>query len=712
MPTYATISYTTQAIIYSDIADTANGVVGGLLGVSDIGYNINIDRTIENTAFSFSLDNTANQISVILAGVDKNIVGRPVLIQYSDSLFANRKTIGNGIIRSIQRSDSAAITFACDRNSLALADDLGTLISKTDFPLACEDALGQYMAFPVYGKISENTSLQKTENNTGQIKCWRIDTNIFLVGILGGASKTLELAYDKDFVDITATSTLGVGTYNSVDYDIITHTSTDAYIFCSLSCDANLVRAIRWYTKGGSYFFNNVEGTYYTIWNNLFINSGYVNSNIAILCQKEIKNIDHITSLCQTFDLWACPLLLEDINPYFYLHLEKNEYLITGDYAPDLTLNYSQIANYQNWIDFENVYDEIKRCYWYMWRNDFFNRLPSDTLLTSDWDATRGNCDLRYVYDDQIAQKLAMRHLFFNNKPKFYCSFDVPFSEANYIDTCGKLIKLNYPLGFFPNTDRILQIMRMTYSPDYATINFECLDRTFIVSKMKDIKLLIQSNTTDNNTTFYDFSPTGEHAITPVSNVIHDTAATKYGSTSIYYPGYVNPVMSYLSTPASADWEIFLQTNATVSFWVKFAVATGMQMIIFDYADSTNWWQIERLANNKVRFCGRNTAGYFLVLDSGTTIADTNWHHVACVKVGALHGIYIDGVQVAYVSMASSITIDGTLYIGHHPVAATVDLNGWLDEIMFSHDNFYGASPNVGLTNTITVPTKKLTWEG
>jgi hypothetical protein len=667
-------------------------------------------RTVENPCFSVTFDNVKTNLGSNLVGPNPWFVGAVVRVHWGET-FASRQCLAVGVIRRIVRSGTETFTFECDRSFLKMDEERGKQITKTDFASACDDAVGQFMAFPCHGRMSENTALQKTENNTGQVKCWRVDTNIFLVGVMGSGSKLLELAYDKNFVDITATSTLGTGVYNSVTYDIITHTSTDSYIFAAVKSTASLAFAIR-YNSTSSWFFDNLDGSPYSEWIARFAAMGYSDYNISIFNQQSQANLDFITQLALTFDLWNCPMI-DGVAGHenYFLHLAKNEFMLTGDYTPDLTLNYSQVANYEQWVDFDNVFVLMQRCYWYMFRNNFFNRLPIDVVLPSDWAVAQGSCDLRYVYDDQIAYKLAMRHLFFNNKQKYYCSFDVPLT-VGYLSRVGKLIKLNYPLGFFANTDRILQVMRMTYSPNGATVNFECLDYSFIVSEMKDIKLLIQSNTTDNNTTFYDFSPTGEHAITPVSNVIHDTAATKYGSTSIYFPGYVNPVMSYLSTPASADWEIFLQTNATVSFWVKFAVATGMQMIVFDYANSTNWWQIERLTNDKIRFCGRNTAGYFLVLDSGTTIADTNWHHVACVKVGALHGIYIDGVQVAYVSMASSITIAGTLYIGHHPAAVTVDLNGWLDEIMFSHDNLYGVNPNVGLTDVFFPPNQKLTWEG
>jgi hypothetical protein len=81
-------------------------------------------------------------------------------------------------------------------------------------------------------------------------------------------------------------------------------------------------------------------------------------------------------------------------------------------------------------------------------------------------------------------------------------------------------------------------------------------------------------------------------------------------------------------------------------------------------------------------------------------------------KVGTEYGIYVDGVQLGHDSSSYTNTLNGDLFIGRRGDSSNY-LTGWMDEIRIIHSNYFNASPNSGLTDTITVPTSayaKDTW--
>ena len=112
-------------------------------------------------------------------------------------------------------------------------------------------------------------------------------------------------------------------------------------------------------------------------------------------------------------------------------------------------------------------------------------------------------------------------------------------------------------------------------------------------------------------------------------------------------------------------------------------------------------------------FHGHGTGLYFQIVSGGGPIValgggeitDTSWHHVLMVKVGNEYGLYLDGVNTAHVSDADTDTFTGTLLIGKKG-DDTSYFDGHMDEVRIYHGNPFGAAPVVGLTDTITVPTK------
>ena len=215
-------------------------------------------------------------------------------------------------------------------------------------------------------------------------------------------------------------------------------------------------------------------------------------------------------------------------------------------------------------------------------------------------------------------------------------------------------------------------------------------------------KLLCHFEGTDTSTTMLDASGTDKQ-ITANGTAQIDTAQYKFGSASLLLDGNSD----YLTIPDSADWDIVGNNadNWTVETFIRLN-SYGTQYIITHYEDASNKWILYHTSANGIKFAasGSPGAGWIELSDSSNPISDSNWHHIALCKVGQAYGLYLDGTQVAYASSSSTDTFSGSLYIGQS-AAGSAYVDGWLDELRIINANPYSASPNVGKTDTITVPT-------
>jgi len=218
--------------------------------------------------------------------------------------------------------------------------------------------------------------------------------------------------------------------------------------------------------------------------------------------------------------------------------------------------------------------------------------------------------------------------------------------------------------------------------------------------------LLLHCNGADESTTFTDASPSEHGNATVSGNAKVDTTNKKWGTGSLELDG----TGDYLSYADSADWDIVgsLVDDWTIDLWIKTNNTDTEQRIICQYQDGSNEWE-SRLYLKKIYMLAYiGGAMKFNFATTNNVITDTNWHHVAFIKVGAVIGIYVDGSQEAYDTVDATGTVAGSLYIGHLGTA-TAYFNGYMDEIRIQHSNIFEASPlsasATGYPDTITVPT-------
>ena len=217
--------------------------------------------------------------------------------------------------------------------------------------------------------------------------------------------------------------------------------------------------------------------------------------------------------------------------------------------------------------------------------------------------------------------------------------------------------------------------------------------------------LLLHCNGVDTSTTFTDSSTAATKTMTAVGNAQIDTAQSVFGGASGLFDGNGD----YLTTPDHADWDLMgvATQDYTIDFRIKYNTHGDGErwMQQWDTTGPSYYWSFE-MSSGGPNFIVWDGVGVPINI-TGANFTDGNWHHLALIKKGAAtaeFGIYNDGVQVAYGSTSSTVSIAGILYIAARN-AGTEPLNGWMDEIRIQKENYFNASPNVGLTDTITVPT-------
>ena len=126
------------------------------------------------------------------------------------------------------------------------------------------------------------------------------------------------------------------------------------------------------------------------------------------------------------------------------------------------------------------------------------------------------------------------------------------------------------------------------------------------------------------------------------------------------------------------------------------------------YKDADEFWILQHIHGTGIKFQVDGGTGADINI-SGGEITDTNEHHIAICKSGSDVGIYKDGVQVAYGSAACTTALAAALTLGGKGAADYFD--GYLGHWRVQASNIFNASPNVGLTDTITVPTAPYSYE-
>jgi len=233
------------------------------------------------------------------------------------------------------------------------------------------------------------------------------------------------------------------------------------------------------------------------------------------------------------------------------------------------------------------------------------------------------------------------------------------------------------------------------------------LDTFSDASAMPDHDGVVQIGSTKLNGTSgsqkeFDAGETG-HAITFNNGpYISRSSASKFGRGALFFDGSDDN----LSIPTHADWDILNEANFTIDMFVRHDSVASVDCYLSQVEDGNNYWFFYNDPSNGLYFAVYSGGGWIVTCNSaaGDAITSTGtWYHLAVCKVGDEYGIYKDGVQIAYLDDDSADAFVGSLYVGSRSAADY--FGGRINNLRITHTNAFSAAPNVGKTDTITVPT-------
>jgi len=230
------------------------------------------------------------------------------------------------------------------------------------------------------------------------------------------------------------------------------------------------------------------------------------------------------------------------------------------------------------------------------------------------------------------------------------------------------------------------------------------------------LKLLLNLNGANGQTSTTDASPSG-HTINFNGTAQLDTTKKQFGSASLKLDGNSD----FLDIPNSPDFDVFGSTTEdyTLDCWVNSPLNANNAVLMQSNAGSgTGFWDLFVLSDGGLfsRYRDNSNVLVFQVQTGAGVITANTWTHIAMIKTtsgGTMNfGFYVNGIQVLFASTTTTATMSEELLVGAFgSLSSSLSsfFEGNIDDIRIDKLNSFGASPNVGLTDTITVPTSEAT---
>jgi len=168
------------------------------------------------------------------------------------------------------------------------------------------------------------------------------------------------------------------------------------------------------------------------------------------------------------------------------------------------------------------------------------------------------------------------------------------------------------------------------------------------------------------------------------------TRIKKFGQSSIYFDGNAD----YITTANGDDWW-FDTEPFTVDVQARFASFTATQVLVEQYQDANDFWQLRYNATEGLQF---------RVVESGTEVINVahaatsgytanTFHHLAVSRNGTDLKLFRDGTQIgSTVTVAKTVDIpdfSGDLNIARSGNTTPAYFTGYMDELRISKSSHY-----------------------
>jgi hypothetical protein len=392
-----------------------------------------------------------------------------------------------------------------------------------------------------------------------------------------------------------------------------------------------------------------------------------------------------------------------------------------------VSLNESTVINANYETDTNYVENDVTTLYAPDGNGDFFetrNFKFYENVASREVYGYKNNTIEMPFLNDTVQARVATKHYLINHsKPQTKVYINTTVMNAGILNP-GNYITLKHPDLKTPDSYRYYIVENVNYS-NGNDISVDLIDVENYKNLDNDCKLLIHSWINGSNE-FYNDAANSDSVITKVINATYSVtvAGSLAGcmiqgngtSKMIYITELASPPIADSAKIQSAKWDILQYTDYTIFMEVKFSTVPTSGINVFcDILQvlAADEFLIYFRASDKAIISQFYMSGgtNFACVTNANAIINTDIHQVVFVKVGSTLGTYVDGVQIGYCFNAQTESILGNIYFMGRG-NSTYYLDGYLGETYVSASNIFGAAPNVGKTDTITVKTKPFDWYG
>jgi hypothetical protein len=439
----------------ANLQDGSGNWQNKIITISSLSRNIGEDKSYEVSGISIELDDTDRFFRNMMSTSGKYIAGEKVELFTEDD-----QLIYTGTVEKWQYVEDGFVLFINDRLS-GLDTLIPGIITEEDYPNMVEKADGQSIPV-IYGDV---------QAEAGAVKCWRVDTNKYLLA--GHHCKELvdNVAYKED-----GTPIVGASLDNNAD--------GRAYAQCSASEDFLYVN-VKGKMNGSSNLVEDPIEAIKDVINNyttmdydadgmdtaqaIMTDRGY---KIACVIDNQKNLLDVLKEFCFSFD---CD---------FYIS-KGNEIVISlfkwSELTPQKSFIKTQIVDFQINELPEEIRNKVQYMYKYNFAAEKFLKTPIYTKDSSiaNWGEFYNKnepLELRYVPGNDEAFDVVQRFVIQRKNPRRIAHSDIPLSEFVGLDI-SDIIEIQHPNAIDGNK-RKYQVRRINIDFAADIVQVEAVDIT------------------------------------------------------------------------------------------------------------------------------------------------------------------------------------------------------------------------------------------
>lgn len=456
-----------------NITDSNGNWDNRVFNISPLYRSIGENKSFEVSGVSIELNDIDRFFRTMMSGENRYIAGKKV-----ELLTIDDQMIYTGTVEKWDFREDSFHLYINDRLS-GLETLIPETISKNEYQNCADEANGKSIPL-IYGYISAEA---------GAVKCWRVDTDTFLLS--GHHCKELvnNTAYKDDGTPIT-----GASLDNNAD--------GKAYVQCTYTGDFIYVNVKGKMDAGSNLIDDPVDALKNIIDNytdmdydqdgmdeaqTIMTDRNYTIS--ANLDNQETLN-DILVNFCFSFD---CDFYIGKGNKIIISLLKWSTL------TPQKSFLEKQISEFYIEENPDQIINKIRYMYTYNYAKQYFAKTPFYKQVDSvqNWGsfyAKNNPLDLRYVSNDQAAFDVVQRFIIQRKNPLRIAHLTIPLSEFVGLDI-SDIIEIRHPAAI-DSKPRKYQIRRLSLNFADETVSIEAVDITYLTGSalvLGDATLLAQN---------------------------------------------------------------------------------------------------------------------------------------------------------------------------------------------------------------------------